>query len=209
MKREAVAVLVGICLGLAAGLFWRSHQADAAERRAHTADSLYQATLGREKIVQRERDAFDLLRSVAQMEADSVTKAADDSLAAIRSRAALTTSRARTALAAAQTLRDTADTYRSLYIEASGQRDDALRAAESQRQAIGQLRAMLVADTVEIRKERQRTADWRRAADSLALANAGLMAHRRPGVNVKLTAGSFLTGAIAATVTCVVTKKCG
>ena len=209
MKREAIAVLIGIALGLVGGFAWRSHQAEAAEKRAHTADSLYQSTLSREKIVQRERDAFDLLRTVAQREADSVTKAADDSLAAVRSRAALTTARARTALASAATLRDSADTYKSLYQDASSERNAAIRAAEDQRRAVGRLQAMLVADTVELRKERARSAEWKRTAEALQVANADLMKHRRPGINIKLTAGSFVTGAIAATVVCVTTKKCG
>jgi hypothetical protein len=196
MKREALAVLIGIALGLAGGFAWRSHRAEAAEKRAHVADSLYQAAVIREKLAQRERDAFDLLRTVAQREADSVTKAADDSLAAVRSRAALTTARALTALASAQTIRDTADTYRSLYEDAASERDAAIRAADDQRRAVGRLQAMLVADTMEIRKERQRTADWKRAADSLALANEDLMKHRRPGFDIRVCVGGFALGGL-------------
>ena len=209
MKREALAVLIGLAVGLACGLLWRSHRAEAAEKRAHTADSLYQATLIREKIVQRERDAFDLLRTVAQREADSVTKAADDSLAAVRARAQRTTARASVALAQAATLRDTSDAYKSLYQDAAGERDDAIRAAEDQRKAVGRLQAMLVADTVELRKERARTAEWKRAAEVLQAANADLMAHRRPEFNLKLSLGSFLAGAATATAVCVATGKCG
>ena len=65
---------------------------------------------------------------------------------------------------------------------------------------------MLVADTVEFRKERARTADWKRAADSLALANVDLLKHRRPEFNLKLGIGGFLSGAAAATAVFLATK---
>jgi F0F1-type ATP synthase membrane subunit b/b' len=200
VKREALAVLIGIALGLTAGFAWRSHRAEAAERRAHVADSLYQATLIREKLAQRERDAFDILRTAAQREADSVTKAADDTLSAIRARATKTTAGAAARIAAAKTVEQQRDTYKALYDETTVQRDDALRAADDQRRAVGQLQAMLVADTVELRRRDARGDMWKRVADSLALANRDLMAHRRPEFGWKVGVGGVALGAVLATV---------
>ncbi len=209
MKREAIAILIGIALGLAAGLAWQSHKATAAEARAHQADSLYQATARHEVIAQRERDAFDRAWADSLTRARDALAAAGDTVTAIRARAARTTQRAGEALKTAATLADTANAYKSLYLEAAGQRDDALAAADSLRVVGGRILAIIRSDSLELQRERGRTADWKRAADSLALANADLLKHRRPEFNLKLGLGGFLSGAATATVVCVATKRCG
>lgn len=209
MKREAVAVLLGLALGLLAGLAYQGHRAAEAERRAHVADSLYRAEQLREVLAVRERARFDQARADSLLLARTALAAAGDTVTAIRARAARTTARATTALATAATLADTAETYRGLYQQAAEQRDDALGAADSANAAGGRLLAIIRADSVEMRNERARTADWKRAADSLALANADLMAHQRPGFDLKLGLGGFATGAVTTLVACVATGKCG
>jgi hypothetical protein len=209
MKREALAVLIGLALGLVTGLAWQGHRAAAAEKRAHTADSLYKATAQREVLAKAERATFDSARADSLRAVNIALTAAKDTVTAIRVRAKRTTARAGEALAQAATLADTAETYRSLYVEAAGQRDDALAAADSAHAAAGRLLAIIRADSLELQRERGRAADWKRAADSLALANADLMAHRRPEFNLKLGLGGFLSGAATATVVCVATKRCG
>jgi hypothetical protein len=209
MKRELVAVLLGLACGLAGGLFWRSHQATEAEARAHRADSLYQARLAQEVLDSIRRLRFDRARADSLRVAQSALAASAAALTAIRTRAAGTTARARAALAQAASLADTADTYRSLYEEAAGQRDDALAAADSAHAAAGRLLAIIRSDSLELQKERGRTADWKRAADSLDLAVKKLLKHRRPEFNLKLGLGGFAAGAVTATLTCVISKRCG
>lgn len=209
MKREAVAVLIGLAVGLLAGLAWQGHRASQAEQRAHVADSLYHATLDRETLAVKQRAAFDHLRADSLTAANAALAVSSAALTAIRQRAAGTTARASAALAQAASLADTADTYKSLYVEAAGQRDDALAAADSAHAAAGRLLAIIRSDSLELQRERGRSADWKKAADSLALANADLMAHRRPGFDLKLGLGGFAAGAVTSTLACVLTKRCG
>ena len=200
MKRELTAVLIGLALGLVVGLAWQGHRAAQAEQRAHTADSLYHVQLDRDALAKKQQAVFDQERADSLRAVNAALVHASDALAAIWARAAGTTARASAALAQAASLADTAATYKGLYEEAAGQRDDALAAADSFRVAGGRLLAIIRADSVELRKERERTADWKHSADSLALANADLMAHRRPAFDLKLGLGSFAIGALAATV---------
>jgi hypothetical protein len=209
MKREALAVLIGLALGLVAGLAWQGHRAAEAEKRAHTADSLYQLTVDREALAVKQRAAFDSLRADSMTAAAAALAVSSAALTAIRQRAAGTTARASAALAQAASLADTAATYKALYEERSSQLDDALASADSAHAAAGRLLAIIRSDSLELQKERARTAAWKRSAEVLQVANADLLKHRRPEFNLKLGLGGFLSGAAAATVVCVATGKCG
>lgn len=207
MKREAVAILLGLALGLLTGLAWQGHRASQAEQRAHVADSLYQETALREVLAVKQRAAFDHARADSLTTARSLLAASSDTILAIRARAKRTTDRAGQALAQAATLADTAETYRSLYVEAASQRDDALAAADSAHAAAGRLLAIIRSDSLELQTERGRTADWKRTAQALQGANADLMAHRRPEFGWKVGVGGLAVGAIAAEVVRVIVTR--
>lgn len=209
MKREAVAILLGIALGFLAGIGWRTHQATEAESRAHRADSLYQASQLREVLAQRERDAFDQLRAVAQRHADSLQSIADTHLVVVHRTVTASDANARARLAAAVGIEQQLAATQVNYQEAVRDRDNALLAADEQRRAVGRLQAMLTAGDTERVRERARGDLWKATADSLALANRDLLKHRRPAFNFKLGLGGFLAGALTATGVCVATRKCG
>ncbi len=209
MKREAVAVLIGLVLGFVTAYLLRSHQASEAEDHARVADSLYQASQARDVLSQKQRDEFDRQRVVEQRRADSLQSQADKDLASAQRHATMADAKARQRLAAALTVEQQRDTYRALYQETVTERDNALLAGEAEKRATGHLRAMLVADSVELGNERGRSAEWKRTAETLAAANKDLLAHRRPSFSLKLGAGSFLAGAATATAVCVATGKCG
>lgn len=203
-----MALVLTFAAGLALGLLWRSHQASAAEDRARQAELGYRTAVARETLVQHERDAFDSIRARALAAADSAQRAADSSVAAIRARAAGTTARAGAALAQAVSLRDTADTYRTLYTEAAGQRDDALEVAEQQKRVTGRLLAIVARDSVALRLAWLRGDSWKVVADSLHLANADLLKHRRPTFDVKLGLGGAAVGAVIVGGVCLLTPAC-
>jgi predicted negative regulator of RcsB-dependent stress response len=188
------ALLIGVLIGLGAGLGWGWWRGRVAETRAVRADSLYQVAKASEALFLRERRASALLHQREQQVADSTAKAADAALDAAHARVLAADQRAAARIKAATTVAEERDVYRSLYQETITERDNALLAAEDQRRAAGRFKA-LAADTTQLWRERQRGDRWKETADSLAAANADLLKHR--GMHLEIGgAKGFVAGGL-------------
>lgn len=203
---KTLPVLLGVLLGLAAGLGFGWWQGQRAEVRATRADSLYQVAKASEALFLRERRAAQDLRARELAAADATAKAADDSLDRAHAEVRAADQRAAARIKAAVTVAEERDVYRDLYQETIAERDNALLAAEAERRAAGRLRA-LAADTTQLHRERQRGDHWKETADSLAVANADLLKHRGMHIQIGGAKGFVAGGLVVEVIRLVATGK--